>query len=915
MSSPLLRTLFLHHDGIVLGATLAALKEQGLLDRLWRAGRICMGDVLSEFPGNDGYLHVALRSLALQGWLQRSVQPATGSVEFEVTAAGEIAGEVFSTYAEIGNFIFSRAPSDEYFLGGHNEKYSELAARCVRGWDLPSAGVDLLRKSSFELIRQHLDGLMVGPLMIALKRHGLLEAECFPEEFPVGRENLQVGLELLRYMQWVERRDSRWYFTQLGREACKFSLHYGLTLSYSPLFRKLPELLFRRCTNVTLPELGHEETHVDRTLNVLASGTAHRRYFEESDAIIAQIFDREPVHEQPAFVADMGCGDGTWLQRIFELVRDRTLRGKHLAEYPLLMVGADFNAKALEVAQLRLEAAGVPHLTLFGDVTDPDQFADSLHRHGLRSQDGLHIRAFIDHNRQYTPPRDQARARARQSLSSGAYANPDGTAIPNQMLEQNLVEHFCKWLPHVHKHGLILIEAHNVEPAIAAQHRGKCHAGAFDTYHGYSNQYPVDFEAFMTCAEEAGLRPVLYEQHPYPSRLPFVAISLNRFKPADSSCLERLARSERSAEHFWVPETGTDRTDGEALHRLLYRGGDLTKPAWWCYGATSRLVAQVVGALEQRIQSNNGAPNSGSRRRISILDYGAGTGLATVELIKALVERGLLERMTRWGIDFKLLLVDLPSSWFAKAHDLLGDLPFVEFHSLRSASDRRIGLVTELLGTSSVDIVMASMVLHLIPPKALPGLIDSFAAVLKPEGQFVWNSPDTPPATSDAQLVHAANRVLRDAITDALDGTINLNELLARMPAEERAEYVDLVADIQQARTEPAVSRRAIGKAAGATQILPVPTDISVIRAALDLRFTGDVLNLVSLMRDQELLDLAHLPANQRFFSEIEEPRQRLLLTRLLLTCHVIPALRAGPAGHPAGINLQWSYGQHTKRG
>jgi hypothetical protein len=267
------------------------------------------------------------------------------------------------------------------------------------------------------------------------------------------------------------------------------------------------------------------------------------------------------------------------------------------------------------------------------------------------------------------------------------------------------------------------------------------------------------------------------------------------------------------------------------------------------------------------------------------------------------------------GIDFKLLLVDLPSSWFAKAHDLLGDLPFVELHSLRRPSDRRIGLVTELLGTASVDIVMASMVLHLIPAKALPGLIDSFAAVLKPDGRFIWNSPDTPPARSDAQLVHAANRVLRNAISDVLDGTIDLNALLAKIAPEDRAAYAGLVADIEQARTGPAESRRAIGKAAGATQILPDPTDVSVIRAALDRRFTGEVLTLVSLMRDQELLDLAGLPANQRFFSEMEDPHQRLLLTRLLLTGQVIPALRAGPAGHPAGINLQWSYGLHTKQG
>ena len=396
----------------------------------------------------------------------------------------------------------------------------------------------------FETIRAHLDGMLAGPSMIALKQRGLLAHGEF--RLPAGgmaRDRLLVVLALLQHLGWVRREVSSthgslthgdaWRFTEKGRVACEFTLHYGLTLSYLPLFCQLPRLLFDSVKNITHRERGQEETHVERTLNVLASGVAHRRYFEDADAIIREVFNREPIAEQPRFVADMGCGDGVWLDRIYQLVCRDTLRGEKLDEHPLVMVGADYNVKALAVARRRLEAAGVPHIALFGDITDPDGFAAALREVGLAIEDGLHIRAFIDHNRRYTEPREQAPKLSlypRRAMSTGAYADEEGRAIPNALLEQNLVEHLRRWVPYTKQHGLIIIEAHDVPPEIAWRYGGRTHATAFDTYHGYSNQYPVDFDAFMSLAEEAGLRSIPYQHKVYPSRLPFVAISLNRFK-------------------------------------------------------------------------------------------------------------------------------------------------------------------------------------------------------------------------------------------------------------------------------------------------------------------------------------------------------------------------------------------------
>ncbi|MGH8469997.1 MAG: hypothetical protein ACREVY_13745 [Gammaproteobacteria bacterium] len=914
----LLRTLFLHHDGIVIGATIRALEKHGLLTHLISHGRVKFRELVDRYSCNPGYLHVALRCLAAQGWITRAGVPGSDTMVFEVTPLGEIAAKTFPLYAEVAEFAYSGIPMERYLFHQRDldaasaEHYARLSRRCIQDWDL--AVVDPADQESRlnEIIRKHLDGILVSPFMIAAKLRGLLEGEEFAcDGLPGPHDNLRAGLAAIEHLGWVLPEGRRYLFTELGRVACQFTLHYGLTLSYWPMFCRLPSLFFDSSHHVTHVAPGHEETHVDRSLNVLASGVAHRPYFEDSEQILIAIFNREPLAEQPRFVADMGCGDGIWLKRIYEIVAATTLRGRHLGEYPLLMIGADYNAKALEAARRTLETSGVPNITLFGDVTDPTLFAQALGERGIDSVDGLHIRAFIDHNRRYTEPRDKASADKHLVLSTGAYAGETGNAIPNQLLEQNLVEHLRRWAPFIRKHGLIVIEAHNIYPPIAAAYNGKTHATAFDTYHGYSNQYPIDYEAFMSLAEEAGLRAVSHEQRVYPSRLPFVAISLNRFKSAEPAAVVGRRAAPPRGPASWRPDGSEDTLDGEALHRFLYHDHDLTRPRRWCASSTGMLVHGLLEDIERRL--DRCLNPSRTSRQLTLVDYGAGTGLATLELIKGLRETGLIQRMQRNGINFKLLLFDFPSGWFAKAFDLLNAFTFIDFHSLTDPDSGKIRLISDIIAPESVDIIYASMVLHLVPPKAMPPLIDSFAEVLQPRGSFYWNSPDTAPASAHAEVIHAPNRALRRVLLDVIDTEARVHQVLANVPADQRSAFADLPQRLAEIRRSLTPERRALAKARADKQILAIPTHVEYIEGLLNKCFDGGFATMVSVLSEGDVLALALLPANQRYFNEIEDSELRRKLISLLLRYDVLPRFRAGPAGNAVGINLHWTYGEHVK--
>ena len=508
----------------------------------------------------------------------------------------------------------------------------------------------------------------------------MLEGERLVPLKPAHEKVLPTVIRLLTHEGWIEEGTDRW--TERGRDACRYALHYGLMGSYLPMMSNLEALLFEDARQRTHGG-GDEESHVDRRLNVLASGAAHESYFSDSDAILRDVFNSEPLADQPRFVADMGCGDGSWLIHIHDVVKG-TLRGQHLEEHPLLMVGADYNEAALDVTRERLAEAGIEALVLRGDIGDPESFTEALAEHDVDARDGLHIRSFIDHNRHYVPP---PRRRSRRPSPPRAPTWTRTAHRSRPRISSRTWSSTSRWRPLAEKHGLVIFESHTVEPRIAARHVAQLHSIAFDTYHGYSNQYCVEFEVFMRAAAKAA-RASSHHQLRYPSRLPFVAISLNRFMvKTDEDPIATTAQSVAPArEGEWSPTGLEDMADGEALHRFLYIGGDLNEPRRWASGSTGVLVRLVLDALFERIEAVRRGEHEPS---IRLVDYGTGTGFATIELIKAGRERGLFAALDSAGIDFQVHLMDLPSGWFAKGYELLRSQPFTHFHSLRDAASGR----------------------------------------------------------------------------------------------------------------------------------------------------------------------------------------------------------------------------------
>jgi len=504
-------TIFTHLSGIVLAPTVAALADRGVFRAFDSASAwIALEEICERTHANCGYLRVALRLLTSCGWLRQRFT-AGQSHEYALTPDGVI-GVQFATplYREVISFIPKALFLEDFLYGKFDgpvlPSLQSLVARAKERWLVDSTDDPVAARVAQD-IRGHLDGVLIGPAMVALARGGVLarlERGAVEARSLAGNQaSMNCLFELLATQAWLERDGDSVRLTSRGLYAAQIATSYGVTVSYLPMFNSLPTLLFGNARGPRVDESG-VELLVNRGMNVWGSGGAHKTYFKKVDEIIIEIFNR-PLARQPQGICDMGCGDGTFLEHLYEVVQQKTARGKVLEQHPLVLVGADFNKVARRVAKQHLRKAEVPvcHV-IAGDINRPAQLGSDLEALGLDVHDLLHVRSFLDHNRPYSRPANYVRGR-RVGKSTGAFAYL-GEEIPADELEENLVRYLRRWAPYVGRFGLLVLELHTLPPELAAANLRQTPVVAYDGTHGFSDQYLVELPIFLECAREAGLQ-------------------------------------------------------------------------------------------------------------------------------------------------------------------------------------------------------------------------------------------------------------------------------------------------------------------------------------------------------------------------------------------------------------------------
>ena len=504
------KVVFQHLSGVVLAPVIKALADRGVFALLGDApAGMRMGELVERTRANGGYLRVALRLLVSCGWMEQSQEG--NDIRYALTTEGRIAVWLAPLFSEVVSFIPKALFLDDFLFGTSDRAMlphlQDLVRRARERWSIYTEGDTTAAKVHRQTVT-YLDGMLVGPVMVALAREGIFRRfeEC-PEGLSLrdlegNPRSLASVFELLALQGWVAHEHNQVRLTSCGRYAAQIATSYGVTVSYLPLFDVLPTLLFGNARIPRMDESGGELL-VNRGMNVWGSGGAHNTYFKRCDEIIAELFNR-PLEQQPQGICDMGCGDGSFLEHVYNVVRSRTLRGRSLDTYPLILIGADVSKVARRITKQKLRQSLIPSFHVIrGDINRPAYLASELEQLGLDIHNLLHVRSFLDHNRPYLPPANYVRG-SRLARTTGAFVCL-GDEIPPDELEENLVRHLRRWAPYVGRFGLLAMELHTLPPHVTAANLDRTLAVAYDATHGFSDQYLVELDVFLACAREAGL--------------------------------------------------------------------------------------------------------------------------------------------------------------------------------------------------------------------------------------------------------------------------------------------------------------------------------------------------------------------------------------------------------------------------
>ena len=507
----MLELLNRYRHGLVLAPVVHALRQARLFDAIADGRPFVSAQVAQRIDVHEGYLAVALNMLVGFGWLEQNGEELRASPSLREHAG--IPADVMELY---------EFPFHEYAGGRAGLSLRSWIERSLGGWH--GAG----------RLADYLDGLLVIPLLLALRARARLPARHEPARKALRTEAVDAEVEaLFTGKGWARGEAGGFELTPPGQALVDRIFIAAADASYKPMLRRLGTLLAGKPEQVFARDMHGRETHVDRALNVQGSGFQHEKFFAALDDLLIPVFDNEDFENQPRYIADMGCGDGALLHRVYRLVRERTRRGAALERHPLTLVAADFNAVALAEAERTLQ--GLPHLLVEADIGDPEGFVAALAQRGIHDpRQILHLRSFLDHDRPFRVPADSAAVtRRRAATRHGTYVDREGRCISRAEVVQSTFEHMQRWARATGDNGLLLLEVHCLPGSVTSQFLDESESLHFDAIHNFSGQYLLEAQDFLMCAAEAGLFPRAGTSKKFPERLPFTRITLNHFEKRD----------------------------------------------------------------------------------------------------------------------------------------------------------------------------------------------------------------------------------------------------------------------------------------------------------------------------------------------------------------------------------------------
>tara|TARA_Y100001970_G_scaffold288459_1_gene415798 strand:- start:8417 stop:9940 length:1524 start_codon:yes stop_codon:yes gene_type:complete len=479
------KKLFLHLDGIVIIPIINSFLNKGILDYIYKHEKNNITDLKTHFQINEGYGNITLRLLKSIGIIKNRNQKNKNLILQIINLKNTIykISNLYKYYINLEK-IFNDKSKNENFIKLLQDTHKELSYK---------------KKNIQKELYYYLEGAFLGPLLSNLGFLQIIKENQIQHKKICNKKTYLIINNILSENGFLNEKNE---YTDKGNFFFNRLASYGVTVSYLNTFAKIDDLLFNENYFMWERDENGHEIHVNRTMNVWGSGGAHKFYFKKIDEIIIDIFNQE-IDKQPKGIIDVGCGDGSFLIHLYNIIMTKTSRKKHIKDFPLKVIGVDLNKAARTETEKNLKINKIDHIVIDGNISEPSTINQILNeKFNENLNDYLNTRTFLDHNRIYSKSKKDYKSNIK---TTGAFSYK-GELITSNEIVNNLIEHFKNWKPFISKYGIIILELHTLNPKLISENRGKTLSCAYDATHGFSDQYLIEYDTFLKCLEFANFK-------------------------------------------------------------------------------------------------------------------------------------------------------------------------------------------------------------------------------------------------------------------------------------------------------------------------------------------------------------------------------------------------------------------------
>ena len=174
MDKEILRSeIFRHLDGVVTAPVVASLMKNEIIAFIIQREKILLSELSGEFNANEGYLNVAIRALASQGFLEYDVDNENDTIAISANQKTQFLQKYSLLYLKVIPFLrHSTNIKNQINENSFIEEFTLLSDAVKNHFGI-ELSEDAEEKNVQEQILKHIEGCIIGPVIVYLGMTGM----------------------------------------------------------------------------------------------------------------------------------------------------------------------------------------------------------------------------------------------------------------------------------------------------------------------------------------------------------------------------------------------------------------------------------------------------------------------------------------------------------------------------------------------------------------------------------------------------------------------------------------------------------------------------------------------------------------------------------------------------------------------